>query len=125
MHLSRRPQPAPTPIRIEPADVAAIDVAVALTAEAHHVDREMVENTIRHAGLSGTARVWIAWDGVEPVSVIWIGRRHRRLGVMEIMTPERHQIARDRHVAIIRRHTPPPVMQHSRTLAHATRRPLG
>ena len=91
MRLSRCPQPAPTPFRIEPADTAAIDVAVALTAEAHHVDREMVENTIRHAGLSGTARVWIAWDGAEPVSVIWIGRRDRWLGVMEMMTPERHQ----------------------------------
>ncbi len=51
----------------------------------------MVENTIRHAALSGAARVWIAWDGAEPVSVIWIGRRDRWLGVMEMMTPERHQ----------------------------------
>ena len=91
MRLSRRPEPAPTPLRIDRADVAAIEVAVALTAEAHHVDRRMVENTIRHAGLLGEARVWIAWDGAEPVSVIWIGRRDRWLGVMEMMTPERHQ----------------------------------
>jgi GNAT superfamily N-acetyltransferase len=91
MRLSSCPQPAAAPFRMEPADVAEIDVAVALTAEAHHVDRAMVESSIRHAGLSGTARVWIAWDGVEPVSVIWISRRDRWLGVMEMMTPERHQ----------------------------------
>jgi GNAT superfamily N-acetyltransferase len=91
MRSSSPPQPAATPFRIEPADAAAIDVAVALTADAHHVDREMVENTIRHAGVSGTARVWIAWDGSEPISVIWIGHRDSWLGVMEMMTPERHQ----------------------------------
>ena len=92
MRSSRCPEPAPTPFRIESAvDAAAIDVAVALTAEAHHVDREMVENTIRHAGLRGFARIWIAWDGAEPISVVWISRRDRWLGVMEMMTPERHQ----------------------------------
>ena len=91
MRLGLSPRPAPTPFRIEPADVATIDIAVALTAEAHHVDQQMVENTIRHAGLLGTARVWIAWDGADPISVIWIGRRDRWLGVMEMMTPERHQ----------------------------------
>lgn len=91
MRLSRCPEPVPTPFRIELADAASIDIAVTLTAEAHHVDREMVENTLRHAGLSGVARIWIAWDGAEPVSAIWIRRHDRWLGVMEMMTPERHQ----------------------------------
>ena len=92
MRLSRCPEPAPTTFRIESAvDAAAIDVAVALTAEAHHVAREMVESTIRHASLRGAARIWIAWDDAEPISAIWIGRRDRWLGVMEMMTPKRHQ----------------------------------
>ena len=92
MRLTCRPQPAPTPFRIELAtDAAAIDVGLALTAEAHHVGREMLENTIRHASSRGSARIWLAWDGDEPVSVVWIGRTNRWIGVMEMMTPERHQ----------------------------------
>jgi GNAT superfamily N-acetyltransferase len=35
--------------------------------------------------------MWLAWDGVEPISVVWIVRHGDVLGVMEMMTPARHQ----------------------------------
>ena len=55
------------------------------------VDSELLERSILHAASSGTAQMWIAWDGAEPISVVWIVRHEEVLGVMEMMTPARHQ----------------------------------
>ena len=35
--------------------------------------------------------MWLAWDGGEPISVVWIVHHEDVLGVMEMMTPARHQ----------------------------------
>ena len=92
MHTTRPPTPVVTGFRIEPAaDAAVLDAGIALTSEANTVDRELLERTIRHAADAGAAQMWLAWDAAEPVSVVWIGRHNGSLGVMEMMTPERHQ----------------------------------
>ena len=92
MCATHPPEPVPTPLRVEPAaGTSDLSTGLSLTAEAHHVARAMLENSIRHAALLGSARMWLAWDGNEPISVVWITRLDRWLGVMEMMTPERHQ----------------------------------
>ena len=92
MHTTRPPAPAETAFRIEPAvGTAALDAGIALTSEANTVGRELLERSIRHAADSGAAQMWLAWDGAEPISVVWIGRHEECIGVMEMMTPERYQ----------------------------------
>ena len=92
MHTTRPPTPVATGFRIGPAvDAVDVDVGIALTSEANTVGRELLARTIRHAANTGAAQMWLAWDAAEPVSVVWIGRHERALGVMEMMTPRRHQ----------------------------------
>jgi len=92
MHSIRPPTPAETTLRIEPAFGAdALNAGIALTSEANTVGPELLERSIRHAADSGAAQMWLAWDAAEPISVVWIGRHEECLGVMEMMTPERHQ----------------------------------
>ncbi len=92
MHATQPPIPVDTALRIEPAaDRAALTAGMALTSEPNTVDRDLLHRSIRHAAESGAARMWLAWDDSEPISVVWIGRHRACLGVMEMMTPERHQ----------------------------------
>lgn len=92
MYTTRPTAPIETALRIEPAaDAAALAAGIALTSEANTVGPELLERSIRHAADSGAAQMWLAWDGAEPISVVWIGRHEECLGVMEMMTPERHQ----------------------------------
>ena len=92
MQTTRPPAPSETAFRVEPAvGGAALDAGIALTSEANTVGRELLEQSIRHAAESGAAQMWLAWDEAEPISIVWIGRYEESLGVMEMMTPERHQ----------------------------------
>ncbi len=85
------PTPVPGPFRIAPATTDQIGAAIGVTAEAHHIDPALLSATIEIAYHSGTAPVWLAWDGDEPVSVVWLCRSGGTVGVAEMMTPERHQ----------------------------------
>ena len=92
MRCGRRPVVAGTPFRVaratRDADVArAIDV----TAAAHRVDRSMLAASIGAGAQSDGREVWLAWDGDEAISALWLARAEGTIGVMEMMTPERHQ----------------------------------
>jgi ribosomal protein S18 acetylase RimI-like enzyme len=92
MHTRQPPTPVDTALRIAPAaDAADVAAGIALTSEANTVDAELLERSILHAARSGAAQMWLAWDGGEPISVVWIVRHENVLGVMEMMTPARHQ----------------------------------
>jgi len=68
-----------------------LEIALRLTSEAHTVDVELLAASIGEAARSGAAEVSLARQSGEPVSAVWICRSGSRLGVMEMMTPKRHQ----------------------------------
>jgi len=84
------PSPSPTAFRIAraetPDDVA---VAVAVAAEGHGIQglHQVIE---RHPGSDGPVTAWLAWDGDEAVSVVWL-TMDREIGVFAMMTPARHR----------------------------------
>ena len=83
MHTTQPPTPVDTAFRIAPAAGAAdLATGIALTSEANTVDGELLERSILHAADSGAARMWLAWDGGEPIRVVWIVRHEDVLGVM-------------------------------------------
>ncbi len=85
------PAPIPGPFRIAPATPSQIGSAVSVTAQAHHIDPALLSATIEAAYRNGTAQVWLAWDCDEAISAVWLCRSVKTLGVIEMMTPERHQ----------------------------------
>jgi Acetyltransferase (GNAT) domain len=91
MHTRFAPAPMPGPFRIAPAAPTQIGSAISVTAEAHHIDPALLSATIEVAYRNGIAPVWLAWDGDEPISAVWLCRSVETLGVIEMMTPERHQ----------------------------------
>ena len=93
MRCDRPPPPAATDaFRVAPATTAPeVDAALALTAEAHRIDRALVAATIGAAATEGIAQPWLAWDGDEPVSTVWLVAHDGFVGVREMMTPPRHQ----------------------------------
>ena len=92
MRCVRSPARGDRPFRVSPAaSRREIDVAVSLTAEAHHVEPDLLVDTIEVAALTERVHVWLAWEGEEAVSALWLGRTAHTIGVMEMMTPERHQ----------------------------------
>jgi GNAT superfamily N-acetyltransferase len=68
-----------------------LEVALRLTSEAHTVDIDLLDASIGQAARVGAAHVWLAHDGEQPVSTVWICRSGSRIGVMEMMTPKEHQ----------------------------------
>lgn len=91
MHTGVPPAPLPGPFRIAPATPSEIGSAIRVTAEAHHIDPALLSATIEVAYRNGTASVWLAWEGDEPISAVWLCRSGETVGVMEMMTPELHQ----------------------------------
>jgi GNAT superfamily N-acetyltransferase len=92
MRSNRPPSPIESGFTARPAaDAADIAAAIALTSEAHAVGRELLERTFATATKDPLVRVWLAFDGEEPVSVAWLARHGEALGVKEMMTPPRHQ----------------------------------
>jgi Acetyltransferase (GNAT) domain len=92
MRCTRAPTAAAAPFRVaaatRPMDV---ELAIELTAEAHHVDRSLLAKSIGVGAQSGGREVWLAWDGEEAVSALWLARAGTTIGAMEMMTPARHQ----------------------------------
>jgi GNAT superfamily N-acetyltransferase len=68
-----------------------LKVALRLTSEAHTVDLDLLDASIGQAARSGAAHVWLAHDGEQPVSTVWICQSGSSIGVMEMMTPPHHQ----------------------------------
>ena len=91
MHSCGPPAPLSGPFRIAPATPSEIGSAVRVTAEAHHIDHALLSATIAVAFRNGTASVWLAWEGDEPISAVWLCRSVETIGVMEMMTPVLHQ----------------------------------
>jgi GNAT superfamily N-acetyltransferase len=93
MACATRPAPASSPFRVAPAASAAdVSAALAIAAEAHAVDAAMLERTYGRAAreVPGVT-VWLAWDGPEPVSALWVVADATWLGVKSMMTPARHR----------------------------------
>ena len=91
MRTTSPPAAMPGPFRTAPAKPSEIGSAIRVTAEAHRIDPALLSATIEVAYRNGTAPVWLAWDGDEPISAVWLCRSVETVGVMEMMTPERHQ----------------------------------
>lgn len=67
-----------------------LDVAITIASDAHSVDAESAAMYRREVHPAEAVGTWIAWDGEEPVSVVWVTLGDD-LGVWSMMTPERHR----------------------------------
>jgi GNAT superfamily N-acetyltransferase len=87
-----RPRPSVGRFQITRCDAAEqLSVALDLTAAAHQVPRELLDASIGRAAAEGHASVWLALQGDQPVSTVWLTRVGGCLGVMEMMTPSQFQ----------------------------------
>jgi GNAT superfamily N-acetyltransferase len=92
MRCTGPPERSAGPFEVTRADaVQDREAAIGLVAEANRIDRSMVSRTIGEAARSGHAQVWLAWDAGEPVSTVWLAFEGSTIGVMDVMTPARHQ----------------------------------
>jgi hypothetical protein len=92
MRCTERPGVVPSPFTVGPCESDDdLTVALNLTSEAHTVDVGMLAASIGEAARSGSATVWLAREGGQPLSTVWICRSGSRIGVMEMMTPRPHQ----------------------------------
>jgi GNAT superfamily N-acetyltransferase len=91
MLSSRLPATAPRGFEVAPVRSAGeVALAMRLAAEGHGVP--MIDEVLEpqpYAGRPVTA--WLAWQGDEPVSVVWITRDAEWLGVWSMMTPPAHR----------------------------------
>jgi hypothetical protein len=72
-------------------DRGELDIAIAVAAEAHVVDVASAQRTLRRDVREGEGvGTWIAWDGDDPVSVVWLTTGDH-IGVWSMMTPVRHR----------------------------------
>jgi GNAT superfamily N-acetyltransferase len=87
-----RPQPSGGPFQIRRCTSGDdLDTALDLTAAAHQVPRHFLSSSIGAAATAGRASVWLALQGDQPVSTVWLTRVGACLGVMEMMTPPEYQ----------------------------------
>jgi len=92
MRCGRPPAAAAAPFRVARATRESdVELAIDVTAEAHRVDRSLLAASIGVGATDGGREVWLAWAGDEAVSALWLAREGGTVGVMEMMTPERHQ----------------------------------
>jgi hypothetical protein len=90
MWCERPPEPHPTAFRIAPAESPGdVAIAAAVAAEGHAAPKlpDVIE---RHPRRNGPVSAWLAWDGDEAISVVWL-TIDRRIGVWAMMTPARHR----------------------------------
>ena len=87
-----RQPPAATagPFHIRRATEDEIGDGIAISSEAHEVDRGMLERTLARTPRE-MMELWLAWDGDEPISAVWLLRGSGVIGVWSMMTPRRHQ----------------------------------
>lgn len=90
MVCRRPPAPTDSPFRIRRATEDEIGHGIAISSEAHEVDRGMLERTLARTPRD-VIELWLAWDGDEPVSAVWLLRDDGVIGVWSMMTPRRHQ----------------------------------
>jgi GNAT superfamily N-acetyltransferase len=90
MVCTRPPAPTAGPFRIRRAAEKEVDRGIAISAEAHEVDRDMLERTLARTPRD-VLDLWLAWDGDEPISTVWLLRGEGVIGVWSMMTPRRHQ----------------------------------
>ena len=87
-----RPRPSGGPFEVRRCSTADdLDTALDLTAAAHQVPRHLLSSSIGEAATAGRASVWLAQQGDQPVSTVWLTRAGACLGVMEMMTPAEYQ----------------------------------
>jgi GNAT superfamily N-acetyltransferase len=68
-----------------------LDVAIAVAAETHIVDVASARRTLgRDVDERDDVGTWIAWDGDDPASVVWL-TTDDHIGVWSMMTPVRHR----------------------------------
>jgi GNAT superfamily N-acetyltransferase len=90
MVCRRPPTPTAGPFHIRRAAEDEIDRGLAISSEAHAVDRRMLERTLARTPRDAI-ELWLAWDGAEPISAVWLLRGDGVIGVSSMMTPHRHQ----------------------------------
>ncbi|MGH3140825.1 MAG: GNAT family N-acetyltransferase, partial [Gaiellales bacterium] len=90
MVCQRPPAPTESSFRIRRATEDEIGDGIAISSEAHEVDRGMLERTLARTRRD-VIELWLAWDGDEPVSAVWLLRDDGVIGVWSMMTPRRHQ----------------------------------
>ncbi len=67
------------------------DAAIAIVGGAHMVAPEVADRTLAPlADLGRRVRAWLAYDGDEPISVVW-ATPGRRIGIWSMMTPPAHR----------------------------------
>lgn len=88
MWCTAPPAPGPAAFRVARAeDEAALAAGLALAADAHGVERGMVERSLGRTVRRGDdVEPWIAWDGDDPVSVVFLTPGAREIGVWSMMT---------------------------------------
>lgn len=92
MSSRTRPLPSGGPFQVRRCTSASdVDIALDLTAAAHQVPRHFLSASIGAVASAGRASVWLAHDGDQPVSTVWLTRVGACLGVMEMMTPPQYQ----------------------------------
>jgi len=93
MACDRAPAEVRAPYRIDVAHTSEERAyALDLVAEAHQIDRALLQQASGAAAESERVRIWLARDELDlPVSVVWIIRVGSILGVTEMMTPQRFQ----------------------------------
>jgi predicted GNAT family acetyltransferase len=90
MVCARPPTRAAGPFRIRRAAEGEMRHGIAISAEAHEVDRGMLERTLARTARDAIG-LWLAWDESEPISAVWLVRHEDVIGVWSMMTPRRHQ----------------------------------
>jgi GNAT superfamily N-acetyltransferase len=63
---------------------------VRISSEAHEVGAGMLERTLARTP-ADAIELWLAWEGDEPVSAVWLLQRDGVIAVRSMMTPPRHQ----------------------------------
>ena len=72
-------------------DQEDLEQAIAVKAEGHALDRGIATRVFgRDVSPTEDVSTWIAWDGDEPISVVWL-THGARFGVWSMMTPPRHR----------------------------------
>ena len=87
-----RPVPPMSSFDVRPvADACELAIAHRLCALGHGIDEAVVARVLAHGNDgSGCVATWIAWDGDEPISVVWLTLGDS-IGVWEMMTPPEHR----------------------------------
>jgi GNAT superfamily N-acetyltransferase len=89
--VCRRPaEQVPALFMVRRASGGELAHGVRISSEAHELSAGMLERTLARAPVDAV-ELWLAWEGDEPVSAVWLLRRDGVIAVRSMMTPRRHQ----------------------------------